>query len=79
MDHLEPKATMVTSQEKSGSMASSEADIVPIPSRCHTTPNPFTRRNSKMDIDDYFVSHHISHPQYFTANSTLSRLVRATH
>lgn len=39
-------------------MALDEEDIAPIASRGQTTPNPFTRRHSSIDLDDYFVSPH---------------------
>lgn len=53
MEQLEPQAT--ASQEK-GDTTSNEEVIVPIPSQRNVTPSPFARNDSKMDLDDYFVS-----------------------
>lgn len=54
---MEPVEINVNSNKgKQTTMAATEEEITPIPSQGQTTPNPFIRRNSSMDLDDYFVS-----------------------
>lgn len=39
-------------------------EITSITSPRHFTPNPFSRKNTSLDIDDYFVRPSINHPQH---------------
>ncbi|KAL7621781.1 hypothetical protein AAE478_007280 [Parahypoxylon ruwenzoriense] len=54
--HGEPVAHHVASEQQKGDAISVQEDAYPISPRRHTTtPNPFSRRNTSLDLDDYFT------------------------
>ncbi|KAI5859247.1 UPF0187-domain-containing protein [Durotheca rogersii] len=53
--HGEPTAHQVSTDHQAVKTVAIQEDIYPISPRRDTTPNPFSRRNTSMDLDDYFT------------------------